>query len=327
MSTQFHLVTGAAGFIGSHLVDRLLAQGHRVLGIDNMVRGVRRNVETALRHPGFTFIEARVDDAAAFIGLISDATGRLGPINMVWHMAANSDIAAGTDDANIDLRDTFLTSFAVLQAMRAASIPRIAFASSSAIYGDHGLRAIAEDDGPLLPISNYGAMKLASEAAISAAAESYLERAWIFRFPNVVGGRGTHGVIYDFLNKLEITPDRLEVLGNGLQRKPYLHVADLIDAMTFIVANGNAKVNYVNIGPEDQGVEVRFIAETVVAEAAPAATIQYGEGSRGWVGDVPRFYYSTEKLRRMGWRPSQDSAVAVTRAVGELFVERRQPAR
>lgn len=323
MTKPIHLVTGAAGFIGSHLVDRLLGQGIRVVGIDNLIRGRMENIAPALANPDFTFFEGAIDNPDTFKSFVGARIAEAGPIEAVWHMAANSDIAAGTEDLGIDLRDTFMTTVATLATMKSHGIRRLAFASSSAIYGDHGARRVAENDGPLLPISNYGAMKLASEAAISAAVESHLERAWIFRFPNVVGGRGTHGVLYDFLNKLEADPSVLNVLGNGTQRKPYLHVADLVDAMLHIAENGKERVNYFNIGPEDEGVNVRYIAETVVAEASPGAEIRYGSEGRGWVGDVPKFAYSTAKLTGFGWSPSCDSAAAIVRSIRELIAERR----
>ena len=177
-------------------------------------------------------------------------------------------------------------------------IPRIAFASTSAIYGDLNQK-LAEDIGPLFPISNYGAMKLASEAAISAAAESFLERAWIFRFPNVVGSRATHGAIYDFCHKLKKNPAELEVLGDGTQEKPYFHVTDLIDAMLFITDNAKDRLNFFNIGTSASVTTVRYLAETTVSHAQPSAKIRYTGGNRGWVGDVPKVNYSVEKLKKL----------------------------
>jgi UDP-glucose 4-epimerase len=166
-------------------------------------------------------------------------------------------------------------------------------------------------------------MKLASEASISAAVESYLEQAWIFRFPNVVGSRATHGIIYDLLGKLATDPPALEVLGDGTQQKPYLHVSELIDAMCFIVQHASERLNYFHIGAEDEGATVEYIAETVLRHAAPQKTIRYTGGNRGWVGDVPRFRYSIEKLATLGWKPQLCSREAVNRAVGELYAEVR----
>jgi UDP-glucose 4-epimerase len=203
--------------------------------------------------------------------------------------------------------------------MRRFGVPLLHFASTSAIYGDLGETVLHEAIGPLLPISNYGAMKLASEAQASAAAESFLERVNIFRFPNVVGVPATHGVILDFINKLKEDPSRLAVLGNGTQQKAYLHVSDLISAMMTIVTRpSDTKVEVVNIGPVDEGVTVRWIAEQVVARVSPNAQIAYGTGNKGWVGDVPRFNYSTDRLRSYGWSPTLGSAEAIRRAVDEI---------
>jgi UDP-glucose 4-epimerase len=311
------LITGTAGFIGSHLADRLLAAGCRVTGVDNFIRGTRENLAQASAAPGFALVEADLSDRAQSRAAFTAAQER-GPISLVWHMAANSDIGAGVADPNVDHRDTFLTTFHTLNAMRELAIPAIAFASSSAIYGSRE-EALAEDCGPLFPISNYGAMKLASEALISAALESYLDQAWIFRFPNVIGGRATHGVIFDLMRKIIEAPDReLEVLGDGNQQKPYLHVSDLIDAMLFVVEHARNRLNYFNIAGEDEGATVRYIAEQVVEAAAPGRPIRYTGGKKGWVGDVPRFRYSTAKLASLGWTPTLSSHESVRKAVADI---------
>lgn len=312
------VVTGAAGFIGSHLVDRLLAQGHQVVGIDNLSRGTRENLAQALAHPAFRFIEGDVAEPET----LNAALAALGPAETIWHLAANSDIAAGVADARIDMRDTFMTTYGAVEIGKATGARRIAFASTSAVYGVFP-EPLVETHGPLLPISNYGAMKLAGEALISAAVESHFAQAWIFRFPNVVGSRATHGVINDLFLKLRRDASELEVLGDGSQQKPYLHVSDLIEAMMFITASaGDAPRHVYNIGPEDDGFDVASIAGAVVAASGTGARLRYTGGDRGWVGDVPRFTYSVEKLARLGWRPSMSSADAVARAVGEVAVER-----
>jgi UDP-glucose 4-epimerase len=161
-------------------------------------------------------------------------------------------------------------------------------------------------------------MKLASEGQISAAAEAYGCQASIFRFPNVVGAPATHGAIFDFINKLRTNPQRLTVLGNGTQQKAYLHVEDLVDAMLFIAERAPNKVNLYNIGPNDAGVTVRFIAQSVRDVVAPEAEIVYGHGDRGWIGDVPKFRYATRKLAQLGWKPSMNSETAVRRAIDEI---------
>ena len=236
-------------------------------------------------------------------------------------MAANSDIQAGVVDPQVDLRNTFLTTFHTLQMMKELGIGVLAFASSSAIYGNHGTATLSEDTGPLFPISSYGAMKLASEATISAAVESFLDRAYIFRFPNVIGVPATHGVMLDFVRKLKATPGRLEVLGDGTQRKSYLHVEELIDAMFLVREKACDEINCFNIGADDDGVTVREIAERVVREVSPSASIAYGQGNKGWVGDVPTFKYSLEKLRRLGWQPRLGSAEAIGRAVKQIAAQ------
>ena len=314
-ASQAVLVTGAAGFIGSHLTDRLLEQGRTVVGIDNLSRGTRDNLKAALSQPAFHFFEADLTDLSGFRQIVSRF-----PIEMVWHMVANSDIGAGVADPNVDLRDTFQTTFNTLLVMREQKIPKLAFASTSAVYGVHDA-VLTEDIGPLFPISNYGAMKLASEALISAAVESYLERAWIFRFPNVIGSRATHGIIFDLLTKLSKNPPDLEVLGDGTQQKPYLHVSELIEAMVLIVGQARDPLNWFNIGPPDEGATVRQIAEAVLQEAAPKTPIRFTGGNRGWVGDVPRFRYSIEKIKRLGWSPKRTSAQAVKQAVAEIHRE------
>jgi UDP-glucose 4-epimerase len=312
---QSSLVTGAAGFIGSHLVDRLLALGHRVIGIDNLTLGRRANLTEALRHKQFCFSELDVNNTDACLAFLRKEAGSA-PIQTVWHLAANSDIQAGSRDPDLDFRLTFLTTHNVLKMMHTLNIPQLVFASSSAIYGNHD-GDLKEDSGPLLPVSNYGAMKLASEGSITAALERFLQRVWICRFPNVVGSRATNGVIFDFLKKLRANPAELEVLGDGLQEKPYLHVSELVDAMRFLFERSRERLNYYNIALETGATTVRFIAEAVVRAAAPGANIRYTGGSRGWVGDVPKFRYSTGKLKALGWLPKLSSDEAVELAIRE----------
>jgi UDP-glucose 4-epimerase len=202
--------------------------------------------------------------------------------------------------------------------MQEEGVEKLFFASSSAIYGNLGEKLLTEDAGPLLPISNYGAMKLASEALIAAAAEQFLSRAVLFRFPNVVGVPATHGVLLDFVRRLKADRRQLQVLGDGTQRKPYLHVSDLVDAMLFVETNSSAKVEAINIGPSDDGVTVRRIAEETVACLAPQAMLKFGAGNKGWVGDVPSFNYSTARIQALGWRPTLNSLEAIRRSILEI---------
>lgn len=313
------IVTGAAGFIGSHLVDRLIARGEHVIGVDNFIRGRRENLGKAESTGQFDFVELDLSDSSAIERELGSVVSG-NPVDSVWHFAANSDIAAGTEDPGIDLRDTFMTTFNVLNFMRRHSIGKIGFASSSAIYGVLPGK-ILETAGPLLPISNYGAMKLAGEACISAAVESFLGTASIFRFPNVVGRRSTHGVIFDLMHKHKKNPFNLEVLGDGTQCKPYLHVDMLLDAVLFIWDRSDAAVSYYNIGPNDGGATVRFIADEVLKAVGSSAALHFTGGRRGWVGDVPQFQYSTEKLVNLGWDRNLRSEDAIVKACEEIALE------
>jgi UDP-glucose 4-epimerase len=318
---KISIVAGGAGFVGANLCDRLLAEGRIVVAIDNLLRGSRNYLNVGGAASRLIFIEADLADRDEAENAFATAVS-FGVVDEVWHLAANSDIPAGVADADVDMKDTFMTTAEILRCMKANKIGALYFASSSAIYGDLGDQPLHENIGPLLPISNYGAMKLASEALISAAAESYLQKACLFRFPNVVGVPATHGVILDFVRKLKVDRKNLDVLGNGSQRKAYLHVSDLMTAMLLVRSVVDSpKVFPINIGPVDEGVYVSWIAEQVVRRVAPAATISFGSGDRGWVGDVPRFHYSTTKIQALGWRPELDSADAVIRAIEEVALQ------
>lgn len=318
-----HLITGGAGFIGVNLAERLRRRGEQVLLVDDLSRGRRANLGALERDPGVRLAVADCADRDALLLAVASA-GLDGRIEEVWHLAANSDVAAGAQDLRVDVRDTLLTTTGVLEAMRALGLKTLNFASSSAVYGDLGERALTEDDGPLAPISNYGAMKLASEAQIRAACETFLDRASVFRFPNVVGAPATHGVILDFVRKLAADRRRLEVLGDGAQKKPYLHVQDLVEAMLALTDRLGAGrleggFNLVNIGPDDDGVTVREIAEMTAAAVSPGAEIEYGTTRAGWPGDVPRFRYAVDKARRLGWASGRSSQAAVRQAIAEII--------
>jgi UDP-glucose 4-epimerase len=311
------LITGVAGFVGCNLAQAFLKQGETVAGFDNLSRGRLQNLAIVSTAQRFSFVQvdlAEIEDYGRALRHVHDRN----PVSEIWHLAANSDIPAGTADPAVDMRDTFLTTFNTLRLMKELKIPTLAFSSSSAVYGDHGDGMLNEVSGPLLPISNYGAMKLASEACISAAVEEFLTHAHIFRFPNVLGVPATHGVILDFVRRLRTTPDCLTVLGNGNQQKSYLHIDDLIEAMLFIRQRASDRRSVFNIAADDAGVTVRFIAEEVLGVVAPGARIVYGKEDRGWVGDVPRFRYSIAKLRALGWQPRMDSVEAVRKAVSEI---------
>ena len=315
------LITGGAGFIGSKINQYLIKKFDHILILDNLSRGKRENIEDQNNQAKFTFVNNDVSDFRSTFNIIKRYNNK-NPITHVWHLAANSDIPAGISNSKVDLKDTFMTTYVVLEIMKILEIKNLFFSSSSAIYGDHGSDiTLNENIGPLLPISNYGAMKLASEAIISAAAESFLDKVWIFRFPNVIGAPATHGVILDFINKLKKTPYQLNVLGNGTQQKAYLHIDELIEGMFFIYENSVEKINLYNIGPEDEGCLISDIAKIVVDRINPRANIIFGKEVRGWIGDVPKFRYSIEKVKKLGWEPKLSSIDAVKRAVNEIAIQ------
>lgn len=316
------LITGVAGFIGTNLTRRLLSQGDRVIGIDNFCRGNKNNLLEFQNNELFHFIELDLIEYEILIENLINIHNQF-QIDQIWHLAANSDIPAGVADLDVDYKNTFLSTMNILKTMKKLEISSFVFASTSAVYGDLGNKKIEEDAGPLFPISNYGAMKLASEALISASVESFLNNAYIFRFPNVIGVPATHGVILDFIEKLKKDPATLNVLGNGTQQKAYLLVDELIDAMCFIVNTSKDRLNYFNIGNIDDGVTVKFIAESVVAKYSPKAKINYGHENRGWVGDVPKFNYSIEKLLKLGWKPTLSSSDSILKAIDQISKQLR----
>jgi UDP-glucose 4-epimerase len=307
------LVTGGAGFIGSHLCDRLLERDDEVWSVDNLRLGRRRNIAHLDALPKFHFVELDVLDRQDLKALFDDAR-----FDAVFHMAANSDIAAGVSNFKLDLELNQLTTVAVLEEMKAHNVSRLFFASTSAIFGENDA-LLHEDFAPLRPISFYGASKLAAEAYISVFAHTFGGRAVILRFPNVVGERTTHGAIYDFLHKLEADRSRLEVLGDGKQSKPYLYVHDLIDAM--LIAWDKAAPPFAVYHAAGSGnTSVREIAEIVIAAAGRADTrIVFTGGDRGWLGDVPRFRYDTSRLKALGWQPQRGSTDAVRYAVERIL--------
>ena len=263
------LITGGAGFIGSHLSDALLSEGHSVIAFDNLLRGKLENITVAQQHPNFKFIKGDILNKNELFDIFSKHN-----INTVFHMAANSDIASSHANPDVDFENTLKTTYNVLLAMKAFGVKNILFASTSAIYGDTKVK-VSETYGPLLPISHYGASKLASEGYISSFCENYGIKAWITRFPNVVGERATHGVIYDFINKLKTNPYELEVLGDGSQIKPYLYVKDLVEAMLLIWCNTNEQINYFNLGVESR-TSVKEIAEMVIEGFLPTPPSHMG---------------------------------------------------
>ncbi len=308
------LVTGGAGFIGNHVCEELLAQGHKVVAFDNLSLGVERNIARLRTSENFSFIRGDILNEEEFGNVFKKNT-----IDVIFHLAANSDISNSMKSPDIDYKNTFQTTIAVLEQARINGIKEIIFPSTGAVWGDTNL-AVTEDTGPLIPISHYGAAKLASEGFLSAYAHNYGIKVWVTRFPNVVGEYATHGAIYDFIRKLRATPYELEVLGDGQQNKPYIYVKEIVDAILFVWKNSNEEFNVYNIGVDTQ-TKVSHIAETVISCMSLPAKIRYTGGSRGWVGDVSQFKYDFSKLKKLGWSPRLSSDEAVKIAVDKILEE------
>ncbi len=302
------LITGGAGFIGSHLCDALIQQGHSLTVVDNLVLGRIENIAHLLQLPTFNFIQEDILNMKAMGSIFEN-----GKFDMVYHLAANSDIQKGGKDPLVDYNLTFNTTFGILQLMKEFNVKKLFFASTSAIYGEcHHI--LNEDYGPLRPVSNYGAGKLASEAFISAFSSNVGIQAWITRFPNVVGERFTHGVIYDFIHKLQRNPSELEVLGNGEQCKPYVYVKDLVEGILYVTEHAQEPYNVYMLGT-DTRTKVKEIAAMVIEEMGLTATVRYTGGDRGWKGDVPEFRYDLRKVNDLGWKASYTSNEAVRLAI------------
>jgi len=306
-------VTGGAGFIGSHLVERLLAAGNRATVYDNLSLGKREWIEHLFSDPRFRFIEADLRDMDA---LKEAMAGH----DLVFHLGANTDIPRGNQDTSIDLENDIIATYNVLEAMRHHGIAKLLFASSSTVFGEPPVRPTPEVVGPLLPISLYGAGKLACEGLISAYCHLFGMKAWIFRFGNVVGARMGHGIIHDFIAKLQRNPKELEILGDGNQEKNYFLVEDCIDGMLFAFGSANTRdCDVFNLGCEST-VNATQIGRIVAEEMGlPDVRFVYTGGCRGWPGDVPVVIYNVDKMRDLGWRAKCTSAEAVRIAARRLL--------
>lgn len=313
-------VIGGAGFIGSHLVDALVAADHEVLVIDDLSNGKRAFLEQALGTGKARLIEMCVSHEPSAVARLSEL---FAGIDCVFHLAANPDARSSLNDTFLDIRQNALTTWAVLDAMRIAKVARFVLSSSGTVYGDVP-KSIREDFGPILPISLYGASKVASEALVSAYVHCFAIKGWIFRFGNVTGPRATHGIAFDLLKKLDRSTDSLELLGDGKQRKPYLHVSDCVRGMLFGLAHGDADLNYFNLAPNDT-IAIYKLAEILLEEVGLAGKTEIvcTGGTRGWAGDVPTSMLDPDKLDRLGFRVSHTSEEAVRRAIKELCAERR----
>ena len=309
-------ITGGAGFIGSHLVDKLCQNHVDVVVFDNLSTGRMENLKKWLNVPNFKFV---LGDLLSLENVWKTLDG----CETVFHLAANPEVRVSSENPKAHYEQNVLATFNLLEAIRkVGSVKTLAFASTSTVYGDALEIPTPEEYAPLKPISVYGASKLASEALITSYAYTYGFKAVIYRLANIVGLRAQHGVICDFIRKLGENPEKLEILGDGTQTKSYLHVEDCINAILLGTNLSHEKVEIFNVGSEDQ-ITVKEIAD-IVCEKMGLSNVQYiftggVDGGRGWKGDVKFMLLNINKLKKLGWKPKLNSRQAVEKAVEEIL--------
>jgi UDP-glucose 4-epimerase len=311
------LIVGGAGFLGSHFLDRLLSDAgtERVTIYDNFSSGQEWHYAHHASDPRLAVVRGDANDLPA----LSEA---MDGHDLVIHLASNPDIAAAMADPAIDFDQGTLITHHVVEAMRRTGVPRIAYASGSGVYGDLGEREASEDHGPMVPVSPYGASKLAGEALISAYAHMFAMKGHVYRFGNVVGRRQTHGVGFDFVRRLRSDPRRLTVQGDGTQSKSYVLAGDVVAAVLTVVDAGFADpLTICNVATGDYVTvrEIVAIALEVLGLSEATTTVEYGPSPRGWKGDVPVVRLATDKIRSLGWRPSTGSAGAIRASIQAML--------
>jgi len=311
------LVTGGAGFIGSHLVDRLVSNDLEVKVIDNLSNGKLDNLKNSKENKKFHFENKDLNDFSSLKDSLQD-------VKFVFHMAANPEVRIGYKNPEISFRENIQNTFHLLETIRNSNVETIAFGSTSTIYGEPTILPTPEDYGPLLPISPYGASKLACEAMISSYCNTYGIKGIIFRLANIVGSRSNHGVIIDFINKLKENNKELEVLGDGKQYKSYLHVRDCVEGFFVGISNLKKTVEILNVGNDDQ-IIVMDIAK-IVCDSMNLKDVQIKpnggvEDGRGWIGDVKLMLLDITKLKKLGWAPELSSPKAMELAAKEILKE------
>src|SRR5258708_24653585 len=290
------LVTGAAGFIGSSLVDRLLAFGHSVVGYDNFSTGQRRFLEDASRSPQFHLAEGDLLDTDALRSAIAGS-------DMVFHLAANADVRFGTHHPFKDIEQNTIATYNVLEAMRANAIKRIAFSSTGSVYGEATVFPTPENASFPVQTSLYGSSKVAAEGLISSYCGGFGFQGFIFRFVSILGQRYTHGHVFDFYPKLLADPSKLEVLGNGKQRKSYLYIQDCIDAIMFAIERATDRVNILNLG-QDEYCEGHQSIGWNCESLQLKPSLEYTGGERGWIGDNPFIFLDCIRMPALAWDPN-----------------------
>lgn len=309
-----YFVTGGAGFIGSNLVERLLALGHEVTVYDNFSTGIPEYLDNARKYSGFQLINGDLLDPKSLNLEMSEC-------DFVFHLAANADVRFGTKYPEKDLHQNTIATFNVLEAMRHNSVNEIAFSSTGSVYGEAKVIPTPEDSPFPIQTSLYGASKLAGECLIEAYCEGFGFRSWIFRFVSILGERYSHGHVFDFYRQLRDHPDQLNVLGDGHQKKSYLYVQDCIDAIFIAMQKSHEKVNLFNLGT-DEYCEVNDSIGWISNHLGLEPNIRYSGGERGWIGDNPFIFLDCKKIRSIGWTPKYSIKEGIVKTLE--FLENNQ---
>ena len=309
-------ITGGAGFIGSHLVDAIVPKGWQVTVYDNLSSGKKEFIKQHMGQKYLKFIKA---DLSNLPQLVKSMKGH----DLVIHLAANPDIRYGIKHTDTDLKQNTIVTYNVLEAMRINNVKDIILASTSTVYGEPKVMPTPEEYGPLFPISLYGASKLACEVLATSFAHTFGMKCWIFRFANIVGGRGTHGLIFDFIHKLKKDPRKLEILGDGKQAKSCLLVDDCIEAMLFAYAHSKTQFNVYNLGCHDK-IGITVTAKLLIRKMGlKNVKLVFTGGKRGWPGDVPQMFLAVDKINKLGWKSKNNSYQAVDMAIERMLKECR----
>lgn len=305
------LITGVAGFVGSNFLDYLLSKGHHVVGVDNFSTGKREFIENAIDNSNFTFLKFDLLD-------LRDLKKATKNIDIVFHFAANADVRFGLQHPDKDLQQNTIVTFNVLEAMRYNNVKKIIFSSTGSVYGEPNEFPTPENCAFPIQTSLYGASKLAAEGLIQAYCEGYDFQAWIFRFVSLLGERYSHGHVFDFYNKLRLDPNKLEVLGDGTQKKSYLYIKDCIHAVMTALEKSNQKINIFNLGNYEYS-EVKDSVKWIIEYLGLSPEIIYLGGKRGWVGDNPFIHLDISKILNLGWKPKLDIKSGIIKTISYLI--------
>ena len=305
------LITGVAGFVGSNFLDYLLSKGHHIVGVDNFSTGKKEFIENSIDNSNFTFLKFDLLN-------LRDLKKATKNIDIVFHFAANADVRFGLQHPDKDLQQNTIVTFNVLEAMRYNNVKKIIFSSTGSVYGEPNEFPTPENCAFPIQTSLYGASKLAAEGLIQAYCEGYNFQAWIFRFVSLLGERYSHGHVFDFYNKLRLDPNKLEVLGDGTQKKSYLYIKDCINAVMTALEKSNQKINIFNLGNYEYS-EVKDSVKWIIEYLGLSPEIIYLGGKRGWVGDNPFIHLDISKILNLGWKPKLDIKSGIIKTISYLI--------